>query len=117
MAVTFDPLSPSQASSSKRKQAGKDNTTFRTLTRERTFRHPPVDQSEVPVLDELVRPHLDSFNALVENAEEFKGGDGSVAGQGKGLMQLGVEDIGEKSIFDGKPDENRPFGAKITCEW
>ena len=63
--MTFDPLSPSLASSSK------DNTTFKTLTRERAFRHPPVDSSDVPLLDELVKPHIESFNALIEDEGEW----------------------------------------------
>ena len=103
MAITFDPLSPSQASSS---HPHPDKSTFRTLTRERQFRHPPVNKSDVPALDELVKPHLESFNALIED-------DGNA---GKGLLQLGVEDIGEKSVFDGKGDDERPWGNKISCK-
>jgi DNA-directed RNA polymerase I subunit RPA2 len=99
---SFDPLSPSTASGS---APQKDHTTFRTLTRERQNRHPPIAASDVPALDELVAPHLDSFNALVE--------DGQI---GKGLLQLGVEDIGEKTVFDGQTSERRPWGNKITCK-
>lgn len=100
MASTYDPLAPSHASSST------DKTTFNTLTRERQFRHPPTDGSDVPALDELVKPHLESFNALVEDGSD---------GAGKGLLQLGVEDIGEKVVFDGQAEEGRPFGSKISC--
>lgn len=102
MAITFDPLSPTQAGSSSRP----DKTTFKTLTRERQFRHPPINASDVPALDELVKPHIESFNALIEDA----GNDG------KGLLQLGVEDIGWKSVFDGRSDEDKPWGNKISCE-
>lgn len=35
---------------------------------------------------------------------------------GKRLLQLGVEDIGEKVIFDGQESERKPFGNKISCE-
>lgn len=99
---SFDPLSPATASTS---APYKDKTTFSTLTRERQNRHPPISGSDVPALDELVSPHLDSFNALVED------GDG-----GKGLLQLGVEDIGDKVAFDGQVTERKPFGNKITCK-
>lgn len=100
--ATFDPLSPSTASSST--YTKEDHTTFRTLTRERQFRHPPAQASDVPALDELVAPHLESFNALVEDDVT-----------GKGLLQLGVEDVGEKWIFDGQGSERLPWGNKISC--
>jgi hypothetical protein len=60
--MTFDPLSPSLASTSK------DHTTFRTLTRERAFRHPPTDGPDIAALEELVKPHIESFNALIDDA-------------------------------------------------
>lgn len=99
--TTYDPLAPSHASTST------DTSTFHTLTRERQFRHPPTDKSDVPALDELVRPHLESFNALVEDGPD---------GTGKGLMQLGVDDIGEKCVFDGLVEPGKPFGNKVSCE-
>jgi DNA-directed RNA polymerase I subunit RPA2 len=100
MAIAYDPLAPTTASSST------DKSTFHTLKRERAFRHPPADKSDVPALDELVRPHLDSFNALVEDGPD---------GTGKGLLQLGVEDIDPKCIFDGQQEQGFPFGTKIAC--
>ncbi|CAI7472788.1 CRE_collapsed_G0056890.mRNA.1.CDS.1 [Saccharomyces cerevisiae] len=63
---------------------------FRTLERESRFINPPKDKSAFPLLQEAVQPHIGSFNALTE------GPDG-------GLLNLGVKDIGEKVIFDGKP--------------
>ena len=102
MTITFDPLSPSHASSSNIS----DSSTFHTLTRERLFRHPPTTSSDIPALDQLVAPHIESFNALVE--DELAGG--------KGLLQMGVEDVGEKCVFDGKGDESRPWGTKISCK-
>lgn len=101
MVAAFDPLAPSQASSS----TSPDNTTFHTLTRERQFRHPPVNASDVPALDELVAPHIKSFNALIED----EGNPGA-----KGLLQMGVEDIGEKVVFDGKGSEGG-LGTKLSC--
>lgn len=97
--MTFDPLSPTTASSST------DHTTFHTLTRERQFRHPPAQVSDVPALDQLVSPHLESFNALVEDDQT-----------GQGLLQLGVESIGKKVVFDGQASASKPWGNKISCE-
>jgi hypothetical protein len=34
---------------------------------------------------------------------------------GAGLLQLGVNDIGQKVVFDGRATEGKPFGNKITC--
>jgi len=104
MVAAFDPLAPQKATSSKLKL--RDKSTFRTLERERLFRHPKTDGPELESLEELVRPHVESFDALTEGSE-----DGA-----PGLLQLGVEDIGEKVVFDGIPTDSMPFGTKITCE-
>ncbi|KAK4683850.1 DNA-directed RNA polymerase I subunit RPA2, partial [Tremellales sp. Uapishka_1] len=96
MVASFDPLAPEQASSS-------SETSFHTLARERQFRHPSKEAADYPALDELVRPHIESFDALIEDGTE-----------GKGLLQIGVEDIGEKVVFDGKPTDRCKFGTKIT---
>ncbi|GMM53943.1 hypothetical protein DAKH74_005590 [Maudiozyma humilis] len=68
---------------------------FRTLERENRFINPPKDKSAYPLLAEAVEPHVGSFNALTE-------------GLGGGLLNLGVKDIGEKVIFDGKPESTDP---------
>ena len=102
MVAAFDPLGPSKATSSK----FPDKSTFHTLTRERAFRHPSTVGPDFDSLEELVRPHVESFDALTEGAD-----DGT-----EGLLQLGVRDIGEKVVFDGKASEKMPFGSKITCE-
>ncbi|RXK38794.1 DNA-directed RNA polymerase I subunit RPA2 [Tremella mesenterica] len=91
----IDPLSPSSS---------KDHTTFHTLTRERAFRHPPSDRSDVPALDQLVAPHIESFNALLEGGTE----------DGRGLLAIGIEEVGEKVVFDGKENDGMPWGGKIT---
>lgn len=98
MAIAFDPLSPEYASSSK------DHTTFKTLTRERRFRHAPTDESDVAVLDELVKPHIESFNALM----------GDEAGMA-GLLQLGVKDIDPKVVIEPPSEDSDAFGAKLAC--
>ena len=64
---------------------------FHTLTREAAFLHPPTNKSDIPALDELVAPHIESFNALLEDPVT-----------GKGLLALAVDDIGAKVVFDGK---------------
>lgn len=69
-----------------------DSQSFHTLTREAAFSHPPTNKSDIPALDELVAPHIESFNALLEDSE----------GGGKGLLALAVDDIGAKVVFDGK---------------
>ncbi|KAI0717958.1 beta and beta-prime subunits of DNA dependent RNA-polymerase [Fomitopsis betulina] len=71
--------------------------TFDTLTRERQFKSPPKDGAVVPILNEFVRPHLESFNALFDDSG-LPSGDGD----GRGLLSLGIKDIGERVVFDGK---------------
>ncbi|KAI0268303.1 hypothetical protein BC834DRAFT_821739 [Gloeopeniophorella convolvens] len=70
--------------------------TFNALTRENTFRNPPSSQSSVPILNEFVAPHLESFNALFDDSG-LPSGDGD----GRGLLSLAVRDIGERVVFDG----------------
>lgn len=71
---------------------------FRTLEREQRFKNPPKDKSAFPLLADAVAPHIGSFNALTE-------------GPGGGLLNLGVKDIGTKTIFDST-DELR-LGNKL----
>jgi DNA-directed RNA polymerase I subunit RPA2 len=83
-----------------------DPYSFNTLYREWSFRHPTEEGSTVPILDELVAPHIESFNALFDDG----GGDGS------GLLNLAIKGIGEKVVFDGKDlDENGlPTGNRLS---
>lgn len=74
---------------------------FRTLEREQRFKNPPKDKSSFPLLAEAVAPHIGSFNALTE------GPDG-------GLLNMGVKDIGTKTIFDSS-DELR-LGNKLQIK-
>ncbi|KZT70325.1 beta and beta-prime subunits of DNA dependent RNA-polymerase [Daedalea quercina L-15889] len=71
--------------------------TFDTLTRERRFKNPPKDGSAVPILNEFVTPHIESFNALFDDSG-LPPGDGD----GRGLLSLGIKDVGERVVFDGK---------------
>ena len=73
-----------------------DKSTFKTLTRERIFRQPSKSGSTVPILNEFVAPHIESFNALFDDSG-LPSGDGD----GRGLLSLAIKDIGEKVVFDG----------------
>lgn len=35
---------------------------------------------------------------------------------GGGLLQLAVNDIGQKVVFDGRGTEAKPLGNKVTCQ-
>ncbi|GHJ88216.1 hypothetical protein NliqN6_4618 [Naganishia liquefaciens] len=94
----FDPLAPNATPSSSKH-------TFKTLERERLNRYPSTEGADHPSLDELVKPHIQSFNALMEGSD----------GKGKGLLQLGVEDLGTKVVFDGK-GEGGVGGNKISYQ-
>jgi len=72
------------------------SSTFETLKRERVFRHPPQNGASVPILNEFVTPHLESFNALFDDSG-LPLGDGD----GKGLLSLALKDIGERVVFSG----------------
>jgi len=71
-------------------------STFETLKRERLFRHPPQNGASVPILNEFVTPHLESFNSLFDDSG-LPPGDGD----GKGLLSLAMKDIGERVVFSG----------------
>lgn len=78
---------------------------FHTLTREAAFLHPPSNKSDIPALDELVAPHIESFNAILEDS----------AGGGKGLLALAVDDIGAKVVFDSKkPGQGNRLSSELT---
>jgi len=71
--------------------------TFDTLAREYSFRHPTNTGSTYPILNEFIKPHLESFNALFDDSG-LPLGDGN----GSGLLSLAIKDIGERVVFDGK---------------
>lgn len=88
---------------------------FDTLKREESFKNPTKKGSTVPILNEFVAPHIESFNALFDDSGLPNGDE-----NGKGLLSLGVQDIGEKVVFDytGPPDEdgNPGLGNRLSCE-
>ncbi|KAL6307197.1 beta and beta-prime subunits of DNA dependent RNA-polymerase [Sparassis latifolia] len=82
-------------------------STFHTLTREKQFKNPPKKGSVVPILNEFVIPHLESFNALFDDSG-LPVGDGD----GQGLLSLAIKDIGERVVFDGKGEIGSESGLK-----
>ena len=71
----------------------KQEPTFDTLQRQKLFRHPKQTGSNAPILNEFVKPHIESFNALFDDHAEN--------GDGRGLISLALKDIGERVVFDG----------------
>ncbi|KAJ6610421.1 DNA-directed RNA polymerase I polypeptide 2 [Mycena sp. CBHHK59/15] len=87
----------------------KRKPTFNTLEREDSFRNPPKKGSTYNVLNEFVAPHIESFNALFDDS-----GLSSGDGDGRGLISLGLEDIGERVVFDGDGKvDNRGWGNRM----
>ncbi|KIJ56502.1 hypothetical protein M422DRAFT_197419 [Sphaerobolus stellatus SS14] len=70
---------------------------FHTLERETQFRQPTKQGVDIPILSEFVIPHIESFNALFDDSD-LPLGDGD----GRGLLSLGIADIGDRVVFDGK---------------
>ena len=62
---------------------------FDTLRRERLFRNPPKDHTAYPALVAAVQPHIESFNALLDN---------------KRLVEAALKDIGTKVFLDGESE-------------
>ncbi|TFL05834.1 hypothetical protein BDV98DRAFT_560703 [Pterulicium gracile] len=85
-----------EASSSK----PKPKSNFRTVDRERTFKHPVESGHHAPILTEFVKPHIESFNSLFDDSG-LPHGDSD----GSGLLALGIRDIGERVVFD---NDSRP---------
>ena len=74
--------------------------TFNTLAREESFRNPQKQGSTYKILNQFVTPHIESFNALFDDSG-LPAGDGD----GKGLLSLGLRDVGERVVFDGTDGE------------
>ena len=71
--------------------------TFQTLIREHSFQYPSTSKAEYPALQEAVQPHIDSFNAITS----------------QNLLEIAINDIGKKTIFDHKNHENGGRGNKL----
>jgi hypothetical protein len=76
----------------------KIKSSFKTLTREYSFQYPSLGKSEFPALQEAVQPHIDSFNAITAD----------------NLLEIAVKDIGKKTVFDHKNENNGGRGNKLT---
>jgi DNA-directed RNA polymerase I subunit RPA2 len=90
--------------------------TFNTLSREQSFRHPPATGSVAPILNEFVAPHIESFNSLFDDSG-LPSGDGD----GRGLLSLGISEIGERIVFDSEggldvESGERGWGNRLSCE-
>ena len=89
--------------------------TFDTLHREKSFREPERDGLSVPILAELVAPHIESFNALFNDSGLPLPDDHEEKREG-GLLALALKDIGKKAVFDGVgADGKTTWGNKLTC--
>ncbi|KAF7294234.1 DNA-directed RNA polymerase subunit beta [Mycena chlorophos] len=75
--------------------------TFNTLAREEAFRNPPSKDATYPILNEFVAPHIESFNNLFDDADR------------RGLISLGVENIGKRVVFDGSGRESGSWGNRM----
>lgn len=86
---------------------------FDTLEREEKFRNPPKNGHSVPILNEFVTPHIESFNALFDDSG-LPAGDGD----GKGLLSLAIQDIDPRVVFDYTGPEgangNRGLGNRMS---
>jgi len=83
----------------------KGKSTFNTLSREKAFRNPPQEGSTYNILNEFVTPHIESFNALFDDS-----GLPARDGDGRGLINLALKDIGERVVFDGHSEGNSESG-------
>lgn len=87
--------------------SGPQSASFNTLQREETFKNPPKKGHSVPILNEFVQPALESFNALFDDSG-LPNGDGD----GRGLISLGIKEIGENVVFDGKAQTGSEHGLR-----
>lgn len=89
---------------------------YETLEREKRFREPPTNGAATPILDELAKPHIESFSALFDDSGLDQGDT-----DGLGLLSLALKDIGPKTVFSGTAkgepiDSENPLGTKLTRE-
>lgn len=79
---------------------------FNTLERERIFKNPSDKSFQTPALQELVAPHIEAFNSLMEFGKGSK----------SGLLDLAIQDIGPKAVFD-MVGGGGGLGNKLTCTY
>lgn len=84
---------------------GAPSTSFETLKREHSFRHPNKEGPAVPALETLVAPHIESFDALFDDAN------------GPSLIQLAIDDMTPRVLFDGSGGNQDPTaGNRLESE-
>jgi DNA-directed RNA polymerase I subunit RPA2 len=86
---------PSTSASGK---TNKMKPSFDTLRREQSFKHPSSSKSEYPALQEAVQSHITSFNAITAD----------------NLLEIAIKDVGKKTVFDHKGNDNGGRGNKLT---
>lgn len=85
--------------------SGVPSTSFDTVKRERAFRHPNKNGPAVPMLEELVAPHIESFDALFDDSN------------GPSLIQLAIDDMTPRVLFNGPGGAQDPTGGdKLESE-
>jgi DNA-directed RNA polymerase I subunit RPA2 len=77
----------------KRDSAVQWSTEYNTLQREDLFRNPPSKKSAYPQLQDTIKPHVDSFNAIFAT---------------DGQLVHALKDIGTKTFLDGNAQEEGP---------
>lgn len=86
------------------------DVSFDTLAREHRFRHPSSDGSTLPIFQDLVAPHIESFNAITEVSE----------GDGSGLLNLGLSYVTDQVVFDNigrdGADLGKALGNRLASE-
>ena len=89
---------------------------YETLEREKRFKEPPINGPNIPLLEELAKPHIESFNALFDDSGLDQGDT-----DGRGLLTLGIKDIGPKTVFSGtakgEPNSENSLGTKLKREY
>ena len=86
---------------------------FRTLDREHAFRYPSSEGAKYPAPQQLVAPHIDSFDALFEGAPIGPNGQ---TDHSRGLLDLAMGDLQPKVVFDGKGAEEGALGNRLERE-
>ena len=75
-------------------------SSFNTLEIEKLFLNPSSKKFGVPKLQEIVKPHVDSFNCLLEPST-------------KSLLNFAIDDIGIQEILD-VPLDSTIRGNKLS---
>lgn len=81
----------------------KMSSKFNTLEREKLFLNPSSNKFGYPELQKLVKPHIDSFNSLLDPPRQ-------------GLLNFAIDDIGTQEIFD-KPNNSPERGNKLSSKF